>query len=838
MTIRSLATMPLALALIATLSLTARAEIPKAPTELDLGPVKSLTIGTAHARVEGAGSALQLNGADARIQLVVTAGFDGPKGMVERDYTRNVTYSVEPQGVMEITQNGLVTPIKTGKATVTAKTNDGATASVAIEAVNVEATPDIHFANKITPIFTKHGCNGGGCHGKSGGQNGFRLSLLGFEPWEDYEYLVKEGRGRRVFPAAPDQSLLLLKAVNAVPHGGGEKLKKDSFDYKLIRRWIAQGMPRGSADAPHVSRIEVHPYHRIMRQGGKQQLSVVAVYSDGSTEDVTNTAQFEANNKDMAEIDEAGLVEVFDHTGDVAVMVRYQAQVGVFRATIPLGAPVENLPKPNNFIDELVFEKLKMLGMPPSELCDDSTFIRRVTLDVTGRLPTAERVKQFVENSDPEKRSKYVDELLDSTDYADFFAMKWASILRNKRRENSYAQGTFRFHMWIRDQLHHNTPYDEFVRGVIAASGDMRYNPPVQWHREVTKPEEALEDVAQLFLGIRLQCAKCHHHPFEKWSEDDYYSFSAFFTRVGRKNGSGPKEQRIFHNRGTPSARNPKTGQNLKPAGLGSEPMDVAPDDDPRHALADWMADKKNPFFAKSLVNRYWKHFFNRGLVDPEDDMRATNPATNPELLDRLAQEFKDSDFDLKALVKTICTSKTYQLSAMPNEHNANDRQNFSRYYPRRLPAEVLLDAIDDVCDTTSNFNGLPNETRAVQIPDRGGVNSYFLTVFGAPEGSSVCECERTSDANLAQCLHLLNSKEVQDKLTQGRPRELSRDKGRTHEEKITELYFIAFGRAPDAEEIEISKAVIEKYGEEKVQWAYEDIVWALINTKEFMFNH
>jgi hypothetical protein len=816
----------------------AATKVPTAPTELDLGKVQKLTVNTAHQRVEGDGSKLILSGADARLQLIISAEFKTKKGAVTRDYSRNVTYTTAPAGILKVSTSGLVTPVKTGKASVIAKTNDGSSVSVEISAVAVEATPDIHFTNRIVPIFTKLGCNGGGCHGKSGGQNGFRLSLLGFEPLMDYEFLVKEGRGRRLFPSSPDQSLLLTKASNTIPHGGGEKLKKDSFDYDVIRRWIGQGMPPGDREAPHVTRIEVHPYHQIMRPNGKQQVSVVAVYSDGSTEDVTNTAQYEPNNKDMAECDETGLVQVFDQTGDVAFMVRYQSQVGVFRATIPLGAPVGELPKANNFVDELVFKKLKVLGMPPSKICDDGTFIRRVSIDVAGKLPTRERVDAFLADKSADKRSKYIDELLASTDYADFFAMKWSSILRNKRRDATYVHGTFRFHSWIRQNMHQNTPYDEFVRGVIAASGDMRHNPPVAWHREVTKPEEALEDVAQLFLGIRLQCAKCHHHPYEKWSQDDYYGFAAFFSRVGRKNGATAKEKRVFHNRGTAAAKNPKSGNTLKPTGLGDKAFELAADDDPRHSLADWMSNKKNPFFAKSLVNRYWKHFFNRGLVDPEDDMRATNPATNPELLEALAKSFKDSDFDLKKLVKTICESRTYQLSAYPNEYNANDRQNFSRYYPRRLPAEVLLDAIDNFCGTTTSFSGLPTGTRAVQIPDRGGVTSYFLTVFGAPEGSSVCECERTSDANLAQCLHLLNSREVQDKLAKGRAAKMARDKSRSHEDRITELYALAFSRKPDDFELKTSISVITKYGEKQVQLAYEDIVWALINTKEFMFNH
>jgi len=811
----------------------AAAPAPKvAPVSIDFGKLTKLTIDTAHPTK----GTITLKGADARLQLAVSADHDSGK---QRDVTREVVLSAEPANIIAISPAGLVTTLADGKAVITAKTKDGsasATVEVVVEAFG--ATPDIHFANKITPIFTKYGCNSGGCHGKSGGQNGFRLSLLGFEPQEDYEYLVKEGRGRRMFPAAPDNSLLLLKGANIVPHGGGERIAKDTFDYKLIRRWIAQGMPKGDPKAATVSHIEVFPQHRIMARGGTQQLSVVAVYTDGSTEDVTHTAQFEANNKDMAEPDPAGLVQVYQQTGDVAVMVRYQSQVAVFRATVPLGAPVGELPVANNFIDEHVFNKLKMLGMPPSALSDDATFVRRVTLDVTGRMPDPARAMAFLADTDPQKRSKYIDELLASTDYADFFANKWASILRNKRRKETYIRGTFTFHDWIRQSLHENKPFDHFVREVLAASGEVTQNPPVTWHREVTKPEEQLEDTAQLFLGIRLQCAKCHHHPFEKWSQNDYYSFSAFFTRINRKPGDAQDEFRVVHNRGEAIAKNPKTGQNVKPAGLGSPVVELAPDDDPRHALVDWMADKKNPFFAKSLVNRYWKHFFNRGLVDPEDDMRATNPATNPQLLDALAQSFIDSEFDLKKLVKTIAMSKAYQLSAEPNDYNANDRQNFSRYYPRRLNAEVLLDSIDGLCATTSDFNGLPKGTRAVQIPDRGGVNSYFLTVFGTPEGSSVCECERTSDANLAQCLHLLNSQEVQTKLTNGRPKQLAGEKDRPHEARIKELYNIAFARDPDEHEMKIAIGAITKYGDKNVQWAYEDIVWALINTKEFMFNH
>ncbi len=808
---------------------------PGTDTATSPGALTKLSIATAHP-AESLTEGLALKGADARLQLIVTGELSAGK---LRDFTREVVYTSEPASIVNISPLGLVTPAGDGKAVITAKSADGsASATIQVIVTDLAATPDIHFTNKVVPIFTKYGCNAGGCHGKSGGQNGFRLSLLGFEPQDDYEYLVKEGRGRRLFPAAPDNSLLLLKGANIVPHGGGERISKGTFDYQLLRRWIAQGMPRGDAKAPTVARIEVYPKHRLMTRNDSQQLSVIAVYTDGWAEDVTHTAQFEANNKDMAEPDANGLVKVYEQTGDVAIMVRYQSQVGVFRATIPLGAPVGELPVAANFVDEHVFGKLKMLGMPPSKLTDDATFIRRVTLDIAGRLPSAQRAAAFLADANPDKRSRYIDELLASTDYADFFANKWSSILRNKRRKETYIRGTFSFHDWIRQSMIENKPFDQFVREVLAASGDVTQNPPVVWHREVTKPEEQLEDAAQLFLGVRLQCAKCHHHPFEKWSQRDYYSFSAFFTRINRKPGDAQDEFRIVHNRGEATARHPKTGETLKPAGLGSQPPVLGVDDDPRHALVDWMSQKDNPFFAHSLVNRYWKHFFNRGLVDPEDDIRATNPASNPELLDALAKSFVDSGFDLKKLVKTICESKTYQLSSDPNEYNANDKQNFSRYYPRRLNAEVLLDSIDDLCATTTDFAGLPRGTRAVQIPDRGGINSYFLTVFGAPEGSSVCECERTSDANLAQCLHLLNSQEVQNKLTSGRAKTLASDKARSHQERVTELYQTAFARNPDEHELKVALGAIEKYGEKNVQWAYEDIVWALVNTKEFMFNH
>ncbi len=524
-------------------------------------------------------------------------------------------------------------------------------------------------------------------------------------------------------------------------------------------------------------------------------------------------------------------------------MARYQGQVATFRATVPLGADIPTLPPEKNFIDEAVFSKLTTLGIPPSPLSDDATFLRRVRIDLTGVLPTEQEVVEFLADSDPNKRDKLVDRLVDSTEYADYFANKWNMVLRNKYQRNDDLSNTYAFHRWIWSSLYENKPYDQFVREIVTASGDAELSPPVTWYREVDESNEQVEDTAQLFLGLRIQCARCHHHPFERWSQDDYYGFTAFFSRLSKKNlasssQTNRRDYRIFHNIGLARSRNPRSGEDLAPQGLGGEPLEIAAEDDPRVALADWMSDPQNPFFAKALVNRYWKHFFGRGIVEAEDDMRETNPPTNPELLDGLAKRFIESGFDLKDLVRTITQSSTYQLSALPNAYNVRDKQNFSRYYPKRLTAEVLYDAFHTVTGTTPGLSGLPAGTRAVQITDSSN-SPYFLKVFGQPAGDTACECERSQEANLAQSLHLLNSSEVQQKISNGSGRAalLAKDQERSVEDKVKELYRWVYSREPDADELKVAKAHIEANAE-KPQVAYEDIVWALVNTKEFLFNH
>jgi hypothetical protein len=635
-----------------------------------------------------------------------------------------------------------------------------------------------------------------------------------------------------------------------VPHGGGVRLAGDSQGYQVLLNWIRQGTPSDLETAPKIVSLQVEPPSATVERKGQVALRALARYSDGTDRDVTSLALFEANDPGMADVSPQGHVTIAEIPGKVAVMVRFQGRVAVFNASVPWGAPVENLPPSRNFVDDLVFANLKTLGIPPSPVSDDATFLRRVTLDLCGRLPTEEETRAFLSSQDTGKRDLLIDSLLKSPEYADFFANKWTAMLKNRRDDASDITSNFAFYSWVRDSLLANKPYDQLVRELLAATGTVIANPPVAWYKRVKEPKQQLEDVAQLFLGVRMQCAQCHHHPFERWSQDDYYSFAAFFSQVGRKPSPTRGEDLIFHKRGVAAATNVKTGMALKPAALGNAMTDIAPDEDPRLKLADWMSSPENPYFAKALVNRYWKHFFRRGLIEPEDDIRDTNPPTNPELLAALEKHFINSHFDLKSLVKVIVSSHAYQLSAVPNEHNLIDQQNYSRYYPRRLPAEVLLDSIDDLAGSRTDFPNLPSGTRAIALPD----NSYnsaspFLRVFGRPENESVCECERVQSSSLAQSLHLMNAADIRGKLGVGggRAERLAKSQ-KPPEDRIRELYLVAFAREPRADEL---KVALDYFAEPRTDASgnpldpqraatenFQDLIWALINTKEFLFNH
>jgi hypothetical protein len=538
-------------------------------------------------------------------------------------------------------------------------------------------------------------------------------------------------------------------------------------------------------------------------------------------------------------------------SGEAAIMARYQGHVAVFRATVPLGLPVPEYKfDQQTLVDQYTLKKWQELGLVPADLCSDEQFIRRVSLAVSGTLPTPAQVTDFATDKDPKKREKLVDRLLDSPEYTYYFANKWADILRVKRRgQPDRAAGTFGFHNWIREAMASDKPYSDFAREILAAVGDETINPPTVWYKELANPENFVDDTAQVFLGQRLACAQCHHHPYEKWSQDDYWGLAAFFGRLGRKNIPRPGDLngqqfalQALYTLPAGNVINKRNGQAAVMKPLGGEPMTVARDEDPRQKLVDWMVAEKNPFFAPAVVNRYWAHFFGRGLVDPLDDMRVTNPPSNPELLDALAKDFIAHKFSLKHLIRTIVNSRTYQLSAVPNEFNKHDKQNYARYYPQRMSAEVLLDAVGQVTDSPTAFGGLPQDKhapkRAIMLPDES-FQSYFLDVFGRPQRISSCECERVSEANLAQALHMLNSDEVQQKISRGggRADQLAGAKDtRPDAQKVEELFLWAFARKPTPEQLYAALQHINKNAQNK-KIAYENIIWALLNTKEFVFN-
>jgi hypothetical protein len=790
-------------------------------------------------------SAIALNGSDDAQQLVLSATVAAGR---LQDLTGDVKYEVADPKLVRVTSGGRIIPLANGKTTITASFGDKVV-KVPCTVSAVDVNLPINFGNQVVPIFTKLGCNAGGCHGKASGQNGFKLSLLGFDPALDYDALVKEARGRRLFPASPDQSLLLLKATGTIAHAGGKRIEVGSDEYKLIRRWIAAGIPFGNKEDPVVTRITVYPEHRVMTRQNKQQFAVYAHYSDNSVQDITRRAQYDSNDTEIAVVEPTGLVRTLALSGEAAVMARYQGQVATFRATVPLGAKVPAYQFPaQTLVDRFTQQKWQQLGLVPSELCTDAQFIRRVAIDITGTLPTPVEVMAFENDKDPGKRTKLIEALLERPEYSYYFANKWADILHVKRRgQPNLAQGTFAFHQWIREAVSSDKPYDEFARDILTATGDETKFPPTVWYKELQNPEQFVDDTGQVFLGLRLACAQCHHHPYEKWSQDDYWGLAAFFGRLGRKNipvpggfQNQPTQLLAIFTQSGGNVVNKRTGQAAPIKPLDGKPLEVEPREDPRQKLVDWMVAADNPFFAKAVANRYWAHFFGRGLVDPLDDMRVTNPPSNPELLEALAKDFTDQHYSLKHLVRTICASRTYQLSSVPNDYNKHDKQTFARYYPKRMSAEVLFDAVCQVTNSPAAFAGLPQDThaprRAIMLPDES-FSSYFLDVFGRPQRISACECERVSEANLAQALHLLNSDEVQSKLSAGGARaDLLAKDPRPETDKVEELFLWAFAHKPAPGQLAMALAHVAQHAQNK-KLAYENIIWALLNTKEFVFN-
>ncbi|MBI1347613.1 DUF1553 domain-containing protein [bacterium] len=765
----------------------------------------------------------------ARRQLVVAT--EG------RDVTRQATYTSRSPQIVTIDAKGYAVPIANGTAEIEVKLGEQ-TVMVPVEVTGLDKVRPVDFATEVEPLLSRFGCNSGGCHGKASGQNGFKLSLFGFDTEFDYAALVKEGRGRRVFASSPEKSLLLAKATGQVPHGGGKRIEPGSEPYRMLLSWVQAGAPASAADSPRVINLRMSPGEQILQPDQTQQLVVLAEYSDGSQRDVTREAQYSSNLDVVAVVVDDGLVTANAPTGEAAIMARYMGQVAVCTILRPQGAPLTSIAnfQPTNFIDDLAMQKWMKLGLHPSPVCDDATFLRRVTIDLCGRLPTTDETRAFLANMDTNKREQLVDRLLNSPDYPAYFALKWDSILRNSNLAGS-EKAAYAFHNWIKDMLARNRPYDEFVRGIVAASGEWQDAPAINWFWQSRDDQlhQVTADTAQVFLGLRLQCAKCHHHPYERFSQDDYYGLAGFFTRLGRKSFGEPPPYFSAPNV-TIGERHPVTGQQIEPKFLNGEVTKFGPEQDPRHALVDWMVQPENSFFAKALVNRLWGHFFGRGLVHEVDDLRETNPPSNPELLVKLSQEFIEHKFDMRHIIRLMLTSRTYQLSSEPITENAGDLQNFARYYPRRFTAEVLLDAVDQATGHKSQFGNMSSEARAVDLPHEN-FGSYFLDTFDRPRRVTACECERGTAATLSQVLLLANSDELENKIASGDARidKLFKEQKSTPQ-MIEDLYLATFSRYPTPQEIITAESHITRSAD--TRRGVEDVLWSLVNSREFLFNH
>jgi hypothetical protein len=805
----------------------------------------ALTARAGAAPVGEAGAALAVEPAEVRLdghaahrQLLVTETAAGRP----IDRTREAAYSAEPAGVVEVGPGGVLTAVGDGAATVTAN-HDGRSACVKVVVRGATGGPRPTFERDVVPVLTRAGCNSGPCHGKARGQNGFQLSLLGFDPDSDHAAITAESRGRRVFPAAPEHSLLLRKARAEVPHGGGRRVEPGGEFDELLLRWIAHGAPRTTKDTPTLERIRVAPAERELAPGGGQQLAVTAFYSDGSESDVTGLAAFQSSESVVVGVDASGLVKAGPIPGEAAITARYMGHFTTCDVRIPLpgNVPAEvyaRLPR-ENFIDGLVWDKLQKFGITPSEPAGDATFLRRAYLDVIGRLPTPEEARAFFAESDPGKRGRLVDRLLERPEYADHWANKWVDLLR----PNPYRVGikaVWNLDAWVREQFRKNLPYDEFVRQVVAARGSTFRDGPSVVFRDRREPPEVATMVSQLFLGIRLECARCHHHPFESWGQDQFYSFAAYFARVGRKGvGLSPPisggEEVVFAAK-SGQVTHPLTGQVLAPRPLfGKAEAADDPEDDPRDALAKWMTAEDNPYFARVIVNRVWADLLGRGIVEPVDDLRATNPPSNAALLAAMAEDFRRHGCDLKHLIRTVMGSAVYALSSTPNDRNVSDTRNFSRHYRQRLRAEVLLDAIADVTGVPETFDGAPPGTRAAAVWTHRSP-SLFLDTFGRPDPNQDPPCERTSDTSVVQALHLMNSPALHVKITSDKalPARLVKQ-GAKPEEVVDELYLRAFNRRPDAEERDFALGLFREEGAD-ARKAAEDLLWALLNSAEFVF--
>jgi hypothetical protein len=695
----------------------------------------------------------------------------------------------------------------------------------------------INFENDIVPILSKFGCNASGCHGKAEGQNGFKLSVFGFDPPADYRAITMEGRGRRVFPSAAEKSLLLLKASGGQPHGGGVRILPDRPEYETLRRWIAAGLPVGLASDPKTVKIELAPHEETLAMGQTRQLVVTATLTDGKKVDVTRLAKFQSNNDGLASVSDEGLVTAGQTPGVIAVMASYANEVDVFHVLIPRAEKIEPYPQVagNNFIDQHVYRRLKQLNIVPAEVCSDAEYLRRVYLDLIGTLPTAEEARRFLADAKSDKRKLLVDELLARPEFADYWALKWADLLRVDRQVLGHKAAYDEYH-WIRESLAKNKPLDQFAREVITASGPLAENPQGYIFKSATQPGQAASTISQVFLGVRIECATCHHHPYDRWSQTDYYGMTAYFTQLQQR--ATPLGE-VLLAVGEPATNHPRTNQPITAHPLGRPMPEKNVAGDRRIELATWLTAADNPWFARNMSNRVWSHMLGRGLVEPVDDFRATNPPSNRELLDALATHLATSKFDLRELIRAIAASRTYQHSTKPNTTNNRDEQNYSRALLKRMDAEVLLDAVCQATGVPEKFEGVPAGSRAIQLWD-SQVDHYFLRLFGRPTRQTVCECERVTEPSVAQVLHLLNSERVQDKLAHenGFVAKLARRESE-NSRAVDDLYLGLFSRLPTDSERQVAVEYLSKAGDSAARrTALEDLAWTMLNSLEFVFNH
>ena len=711
-----------------------------------------------------------------------------------------------------------------------------------IEAVAEDQPVD--FENDIVPILTDGGCNSGPCHGKARGQGGFKLSLFGFDPDFDHAALSREGRGRRVFLPSAEQSLLLLKPTGRVPHGGGLRMEFEGAEYQLLKRWIESGMARRVVDAPKLERVTVEPEGRILGMNEQQQLTVTAHYSDGSTRDVTSLTKYQSNEDGIASVDDTGLVETTSITGEAAIMARYMGLIAVSTIAVPLPGDVPDsfyagLPR-KNFIDDLVWKKLQRLGLTPSATASDATFLRRATLDIIGRVPTADETRAFLAEESTGKRAKLVDALLEHPEYADHWANKWADMLR----PNPYRAGikaVLNYDNWIRTAFRENWPYDRFVREQLTATGSTFRNGAVVMFRDRRSPEELTTMVSQIFLGIRLECARCHQHPNEVWGQNHFFGFAAYFDGVGRKGrGVSPpisgSEEYVFASKRRP-VKHPLTGAEMTAAPLFGDAPVTEGMEDPRIALANWVTSADNTFFRQVAANRVWRDMMGRGLVEPVDDLRASNPPSNPELLEALAVDLRDHGYDLKHLIRRIASSHVYGLSSLPGERNSADSRNYSRFLRERLRAEVLLDSVTQITGVTEKFAAMPPGSSSRQLWSHR-ISSLFLDAFGRPDPNQDPPCERTPESTIVQALHLMNSQSVHDKVVNDSGvAAILATSDQSNENIVDELYLSVYARFPTDDEKSATVRFLAENAEARRQ-AVQDLLWAMLNTPEFIFKH